>query len=127
MDFEEALRNELSAITALTNKVFPVNVTEGIKAPYVVYVSSDGIQEKTLTGFAPYKDINLTLYIVASSYADMKVYSNAVIAQLQSFLGRYIGGASGVYVRDVDYTKVDEQYFQDLFLYQCTIDSTITI
>lgn len=122
-----ALKSELSSITGLTNKVFPLNVTEGIKAPYIVYESSDGIQEKTLTGFAPYKDINLTIYIVAASYSDMKEYSIAVITQLQSFLGRYIGDSTDVYIRDVDYSKVDEEYFQDLLLYQCTIDSTITI
>jgi hypothetical protein len=127
MDFEQALKIELGSITGLTNKVFPLNVTEGVKAPFIVYESSDGIQEKTLTGFAPYKDINLALYIVANSYSDMKAYSNAVIAKLQSFLGRFIGGSSDVYIRDVDYNKVDEEYFQDLFLYQTTIEATITI
>lgn len=127
MDFEEAIKNEFSSITGLINKVFPLNVTEGIKAPYVVYESSDGIQEKTLSGFAPYKDIDLTLYIVANSYSDMKAYSNSVLTQLQSFIGRYIGGSTDVFIRDVAYAKVDEMYFQDLFLYQCTIDSTITI
>lgn len=127
MDFEQALTAELVSITGLANKVFPLNATEGIQAPFVVYESSDGIQEKTLTGFAPYTSINITLYIVATSYSDMKEYSRSVIDQLESFIGRYIGGTNEVFIRDVDYTKAGEQYFPDVFLYQTAIDATITI
>jgi hypothetical protein len=127
LDFEVALRNELSVIEGLTGKVYPLNAIEGTKAPFIVYESSDGIQEKTLTGFSPYKDIDINLYIVANSYADMKAYSKSVISILQSFIGRNIGGSSDVYIRDVEYSKVDETYINDLFLYQTIIDATVTI
>jgi hypothetical protein len=57
----------------------------------------------------------------------MKAYSKSVISILQSFIGRNIGGSSDVYIRDVEYSKVDETYINDLFLYQTIIDATVTI
>jgi hypothetical protein len=46
MNFEEALRNELNSIPQIANKIFPLAATEGVKTPYLVYISSEGVQEK---------------------------------------------------------------------------------
>lgn len=126
MDFETALTNELNAVAGI-GKVFPLNVIEGIKAPFCVYESSDGIQEKTLSGYVVSNEINGTIYVIQSSYASLKTVSKAVITKLQSFQSRVIGGTGGVMVLDVEYQKVREMYDSQMLLYQCEIDFTVRI
>jgi len=48
MDFEQALVHELSSITALNGKVFPLSAKEGTNPPFVLYVSSEGKKIQTL-------------------------------------------------------------------------------
>lgn len=127
MHFEEALKNELNNVSGLSGKVFPLNVIEGIKAPFLVYQSSDGIMEKTLSGFVVSTEIIGNMYIVHTSYTSMKDMSNAVISALQGFQGRVIGGTGGVRVYDVTYERVHESYDPQLFYYQCELEFKVRI
>lgn len=124
MDFETALYNELNPISGI-GKVFPLKVIDGIKPPFTVYESSDGVQEKTLTGYVVSTEIEGAIYVVTTSYASMKSISRAVISKLQSFQGRTIGGVGGVYVYDVTYSKPKELYDDHTQFYQAMIDFTV--
>jgi hypothetical protein len=126
MDFETALYNELSPIAGI-GKVFPLRVIEGTKPPFAVYESSDGLQEKTLTGFVLSTEIDGTIYFVSPSYANLKTVSRAIISQLQSFQSRVIGGSGGVFVYDVSYHKPKELYDDTTQWYQAMIDFTVKI
>lgn len=126
MDFEQCLYNELNTIPNI-GKVFPLNVIEGNKPPFTVYESSNGVQEKTLTGFVASTEIEGTLYIVQTSYSSVKSVSRDVINKLQSFQSRRIGGTDGVFVYDVTYQKPKELYDNQNLLYQVTIDFTVKI
>ena len=127
MNFEEALRNELSGIPQLTNKIFPLAATEGVKTPYLVYVSSEGVQEKYLSGYAGNKEVDCELHILNDSYAGLKDITRQVIDKVISFQDRVIGGDNGVWIQDVTYERVTEQYIDQLFQYLCIISIKVRI
>jgi hypothetical protein len=130
MNFEEALRVELGTLTGLSNKVFPLNATEGTKAPYVVYVSSEGLQVKTLQGYLGSKEVDCEINILHDSYANMKDLGKEVLAKIISFQGRHIGGLlskDGPFIQNVTYTKPMEIYEKEVALYRSVIDITVKI
>jgi hypothetical protein len=127
--FEEGLKTELTSISGLTNKVFPLSANEGVTTPYVVYISSEGEYEKALGGgyLVGTKEVNCELHILHGSYASLKDLTRQVITKLISFQGRVIGGVGGVKVYDVKYDVIHEQYIDELFQYLCVISVTVKI
>lgn len=127
MDFEQCLYIELSSVDNI-GKVFPLNVIEGTKAPFCVYESSDGIEDKTLSGYIASKEIDGSIYVIQPSYTSMKSVSRAVIDVLKSFQNRKIGDSvNGVLVLDMKYENIKEIYDPQTLLYQNTIGFTIRI
>lgn len=126
MDFEQALFTELTSVPGI-GKVFPLIVPEGFKAPFTVYESSDGVEDKTLDGYVVTKEIHGSIYVVQSSYSAVKSVSRAVIGLLKTFQSRIIGGDGGLLVYDVTYETIGEIYDSELLLYQTTIGFTIRI
>ena len=125
MDFEEALHAELTYIAGLEEKVFPLNAAEGENAPYVVYASSEGIQEKSLDGFSTTKEITCDIHVIHTSYSEMKSLLQQVINRVTTFPGRIIGG--GVLVKDLEYSNVDENRNDDTQEYIGSFDITVRI
>jgi hypothetical protein len=121
MTFEEALRAELDTITELTGKVFPLNATEGVKAPYVIYLSSEGIQDKTLQGYISSKEVDCEINILHDSYASVKSLTRSVLSKFLSFQGRIIGD-NGPLIQNVTYEKPVELYESEVFLYRSVLD-----
>jgi hypothetical protein len=127
MNFEEALVSELVGITDLINKIFPLNATEGIKPPYIVYVSSEGEQERTLDGYVISKEVNCELHILNDSYFGLKDITKQVISLIDTFQRRTIGGDGGVYVQSCTYEKVHEQYVPELLQCLCILEMKVRI
>jgi hypothetical protein len=130
MNFEEALRAELGTLTELSNKVFPLNADEGTKAPYVVYISSEGVQVKTLQGYMGNKEVDCEINILHDSYANMKALTKEVLAKIISFQGRSIGdlfSKDGPFIQNVTYSKPVEIYEKEVSLYRSVIDITVKI
>lgn len=98
--FEIALENELSSVAGLNNLVFPINATEGQVAPYLVYVSSDGLPEKALEGYLGLIEVDFELNVFHNSYANLKTLIPLVNAKVISFQSRAIG-ANGPYIQNV--------------------------
>ena len=91
MDFEQALVHELSTITALDGKVFPLSAKEGTSPPFILYVSSEGKKIQTLAGYNDIKEVNATIHIVTQTYDELKSLVKQVVDKLASFFGRAIG------------------------------------
>jgi hypothetical protein len=127
MNFEEALRNELSSIPQIANKIFPLAATEGVKTPYLVYISSEGVQEKYLDGYAGSKEVECELHILNDSYAGLKDITRQVIAKVVKFQQSIIGGDGGVWVQDLTYERASEQYIDQLFQYLCVVSLKVRI
>jgi hypothetical protein len=126
MDFEEALRAELSSIIEINNKVFPLNAPEGTLAPYIVYVSSEGLQEKTLDGYLDSKEIECEINILHSGYGSMKALTKEVLSKILSFQGRVIG-LEGPYIHDLTYEKPAEIYENEVSLYRSVLEIKVCI
>lgn len=121
MYFEEALRAELDTIEELTNKVFPLTAPEGTEAPYIIYVSSEGIQDKSLQGYLSSKEVPCEINILVDDYLSLKELTTTVLAKILSFQGHKIGD---FFIQDVSYEKPVEIYEQEVDLYRSVIDFT---
>ena len=121
MDFEQALRYELSSVGAVTNKVYPLNAPEQAIEPFIIYTSSEGQREQNLTGWATMREVDCEIQVVAVTYGDVKSITKDVINKLLSMLNRSIG-VDGVFIRDLEYDKSTELFDQDLQQYRSVID-----
>lgn len=121
MYFEEALKNELESIPILNNKVFALTAIEGSKTPYLVYMSSEGIQEKDLNGYSIMTEVDVDLHILADEYPQLKDITRQVITKVKSFQSQVIGGTDGVYIYDFTYEKPTEQFIPELYQYLSVI------
>ena len=126
MTFEEALREELSSISGITNKIYPLTAKKGTKAPYLIYVSSEGIQDKVFQGYLDSKEIACEVNIVHSTYENMKSLSKLVIEKIVSFQGRTIG-TNGPTIKNVTYQKPVELFEREIQCYRCVIEIKVRI
>lgn len=125
MNFEEALRDELSSITSLSNKVFPLNAPEGTKAPYVIYVSNDGVLDKSFEGYLKTRVVDCEINILHKSYGGLKSLAKDVLDKVKSFQSRNIGGIltkDGPFIQNITYSKPVEIYESEVKLYRSVID-----
>ena len=127
VNFEEALTAELSALPGLARKVFPLNAKEGTLAPYIIYVSSEGQQDKTLQGYIESKEVECEINIFHPSYAGLKKLTKEVLSLLITFNGRFIGSSEGPFVENVTYDKPVELHENQVSLYRCLIDLKVRI
>ncbi|WP_066316960.1 DUF3168 domain-containing protein [Bacillus sp. FJAT-29814] len=121
MNFEEALRAEFETIPGLSNKIFPLAAPEGEKAPFLIYVSSDGIPDKSLQGYLSTREVVCEIYILHDSYASMKALTKAVVAKIISFQGRVIG-ENGPFIQNATYDDPVKRYEKEISLYRSAFD-----
>lgn len=101
MGFEESLKEEIHSISGLVNNVFPLKAPENHPTPYMVYLSSEGVHDKTLNGFLSSKSVEVELRLVCDTYEQLKAISSEVVQRLQSFEGRTIGVTNPTKVHEV--------------------------
>jgi hypothetical protein len=127
MTFEESLYNELATITDLNGEIYPLNADTDTKPPYLVYVSSEGEQERTLDGYVISKEITCELHILHDEYSSLKGLTRQVISLIDTFQRRIIGGSGGVYVQGATYENVHEQFVPELIQYLCILEIKVRI
>jgi hypothetical protein len=135
MNFEEALKGELISVSldlkevtdkGVIEKVFPLNAPEGTKPPFIVYVSSEGLQDMTLDGYSENKEIECEINILHSGYGNMKALTKEVLAKILSFQGRAIG-LDGPFIHDLTYEKPVEIYENEVALFRSVLTITVCI
>ena len=125
MDFEKALRAELIGISALSNKVYPVNAPEGTSAPYATYESGDLAEIKTHEGFGATGTLECTVDVFGKTYGEMKAVSRATKAKIKTFLGRVIG-TDGPFIQNLTFEDLlPEMYEPNVDLYRKSITFTV--
>jgi hypothetical protein len=124
MNFEEALVSELSALTELQNKVFPISASEGTKPPFIIYVSSEGIQDKTLDGYLTSKELDCEIHVIHRNYSNMKSLTKEVLSKLQTFYGRAIG-IDGPFIKSLSYEKPTEVHEKEVGFYRSSFDINV--
>lgn len=126
LNFEEALVYELQAIPELTGKVFPLTAREGIAPPFVIYVSSEGEQTRTLNGYVDDKEITCEIHVVGDNYSEMKHVTKEVLAKLQTFYGRQIG-IDGDFIKSFSYIDPIEEHDEDFGYERSSFDIKVRI
>ncbi|MED4206593.1 DUF3168 domain-containing protein [Neobacillus mesonae] len=126
MDFEEALAEELYTIECLRDKVFPLNAKEGTKAPYVIFLSSIGLQDKSFEGYLDSKVIPCEINILHKSYRELKPLTKQVLNKILSFQDRKIG-SEGPVIKNVTYEEPVELYEQQVNLFRSVFDIKVRI
>jgi len=115
MLFEDAMIEELNRIPEITGKVFPLEAPRlgsdqnPVRAPYVIFVSSEGRRTSSLDGFHASKVADLELNIVGATYPEMKSITRQVIDVVLGFQQRVIG-TDGPYIQEVIYEAPNELY-----------------
>lgn len=124
MDLEQGLIAELSAITGLTNKVFPIMAAQGTLAPYLTYSLGSNNRENTLMGYDGLVQSQYQLDLYHSTYANLKALKKLVIANLKTYNQRNIGG-TGPYIHQIDILNDFETYEDAVKLYKGVIEFNI--
>lgn len=126
MNFEEALVEELSSIEGLNDKVFPLNATEGTNPPFIIYVSSEGEQDQTLTGYTDTKALTCEIHLIAETYSELKSLIKLVIAKLQTFFARAIG-TNGPVIKSFAMDEPLEAHEEEVGYSRCSFDIRVRI
>lgn len=115
MDFEQALRSELSQIDILFTKIFPMAAPESTNTPFLIYSKSRVDLIKTLDGTSKTRDGNYEIDIVDDTYADLQIVFQDVKDKLVSLEGRQIG-VNGPMVQMITIDSITE-VFEDVQKY----------
>lgn len=127
MSLEQSLTEEIHSITELTNNVFPLNVPENYPAPYLTYLSSEGVNDKSLSGFLSSKSVEVELRLVCDKYSQLKAISSEVVQHLQSFSGRTIGVTAPVKIQDIFIEMPVEMWDSQISKYRCIIEFKVNL
>lgn len=124
MTFEAALRTELVAIDGLLNKVFPMTAPEGTAAPYIIYTSTLGNYDKTLTGWTRSKAVSVEINVIHNHPTLMRALAKEVQAKIMGFLGRVLAEAGPKIDDLVLESDAPELYEAQVGLYRKVISFT---
>ena len=105
MTFEEALFNELSAVTGV-ERVYPLVAQQDGKMPFVIY-RKNGIQyPKVFDGIIKKTDAAYTLSIVAERYATTQEIYNRLLDLFIGFFNREVGSL----ITNIDFEHTGDKY-----------------
>jgi len=119
-ELEEGLKTELTSVTGLSGKMFPVLASQGTKAPYLVYEQNDAERTKILSGFDGLIEGSYQLELYHSTYPELKALKKLVIAELKTIEQTSIG-ATGPYIQQIEITDQSEIFEVSTGLYVCSI------
>lgn len=112
MDFEQAIRSELSTISNLNTKIFPLFAPENTSPPFLIYQKTRLDLIKTMDGTTKLRDARYEVDIISKTYDQLQDLIADVKAKLISFEGRVIG-TSGPFVQSMTIENVVE-IFEDM-------------
>ena len=123
---ETALRHELiTAISELSNSIYPTNAPEDATRPYLVYTRITTRKTKTLEGYTDKQALSYLFSVMAVKYSDMVSLRKQVEELLLGMPGTQIGDKTKYYIEDLDINNIDEQYEHELKVNRGIIDFTI--
>jgi hypothetical protein len=122
MYIEEAIVTELSAITGLTSKVFPIEAQQGTATPYLTYRVNGGERARTLIGHDGLVTANYQLDAFHTTYSNVLALRRLILTELKTWERTNLG-SSGPYIQGCTITEEPvETYDDETSLFQSTID-----
>ena len=125
MTIEEGLVAELSAITGLSGKVFPITAQQDTSTPYLTYSKNDTERLRTLLSHDGYVEIQFQLDIFHTGYSSLLALKRLVIAEIKTWERTNVGGATGPHIQACTIDEEIETHDDETNLYQGTIDFKI--
>lgn len=120
MNFEKAMVAELSSITGLSGKCFPLIAPQGTSGPFIVYRKRNIEHMKTLDGFMGKYNASYEVVVIANAYDDLQDLVDLVTDKFKSFLWRAIG-AGGPLVENIGLTHNGDTYEAEAELYRADL------
>lgn len=121
MNFEQALRSELILVTNLSNKVFPLNVPEGVSAPFLIYSKANTDYVKSMDGTSTTRVGRYDLDIVTPTYTGLQDLIIAIKNKILTFEGRVIG-TLGPFVQSVIIDNIVELFEEKVMFYRANME-----
>jgi hypothetical protein len=121
MAIETAIVTELSAVTGLSGKVFPIVAQQNTVVPYVTYKLVDSERKRILTSPSGLVEAPYQIDVFHSSYSALKLLTDAIIAELKTWEQTNLG-ITGEYVQAIEISEGIETFDDETNLYQGTID-----
>lgn len=125
MTIEEALKTELSNVTSLSLKVYPLMANHGTTVPYLIYQAQGNERPETMAGHVGLIMRNFQLEIYHNSFSGLKTVSYDVVTKLKTFNFRNLA-STGPYCQHCSIIDEVETYDDETQYYQSTIDISIT-
>jgi len=124
MTFEEALREELAKVSGLNNKVFPLTAPEKTPTPYLIYVSSEGRNEKYLEGYGKNIIKEVEINIIESRYSTLKSLAKLVKTQIENLEQTNL--TTNIFIEEINFDNFSpDLYEREVHLYRKVIPITI--
>lgn len=124
MDLEQALTAELSAVSGLENKVYPITAAQGTTAPYLTYSLGANERNQDLLGHDGLVKSQYQLDLYHSTYAGLKALKKLVVQSIKTFCFRNLGG-SGPYIQQVKILTDYETYEEGAKLYRGIVEFSV--
>jgi hypothetical protein len=126
MYIQEAICSELSAVTGLTNKVFPIEAQQGLTTPYCIYKVIDGERMRTLSAHDGLIRSVYQLDLFHTSYTSLLSLRRLVMTELRTWEQTNLA-STGPYIQECSVIDEPVETFDDdTQLYQSTIEFTIS-
>jgi hypothetical protein len=124
MTIEEGLVIELSVITGLSGKVFPITAQQDTATPYLTYSKNDTERLRTLLSHDGYVEVQFQFDIFHTGYSSLLSLKRLVIAEIKTWERTNIG-VTGPYIQACTLDEEIETYDDETKLFQGTIDFKI--
>lgn len=125
MSIEKALKVELSAVSGLSGKVFPLIAPEGFAGYYCVYELNNTDRVMTVSSFDGLVESNFSIAVYHETYSQAKDLMDLVVAKVKTFLLRNIG-TNGPFCQSVQIENEVEFYDEGSQKFQTQIDILIS-
>jgi hypothetical protein len=125
MTIEDVLIEQIGlAIPELSGRVYPAFALDpNTPAPYVAYVSSEGLVVRTLSGPTSSRQLDIELNVIVIGYAAMRGLSKAVTDVLESLSGTTSGT---ILIEEITYERQSDEIFEeDGNVFRSVISGTI--
>lgn len=124
MDLEQGLTVELSSISGLAQKVFPISAEQGTKAPYLTYTLGTANRTMILTGYDGLVETQFQLDLYHQTYSGLMSLKKLIIQAIKTLAQRNLGD-SGPFIQQAELINEFETYEDAVKLYKAVLEVEI--
>lgn len=116
--FEQALVIQLSTISGLSGKVFPIQAEQGTLTPYLTYSLGSVDREKELNGYNNLNAFSYQFDLISNTYSALKTLMKSLTDKLKTLEGQTVGR----YIQEIEIQTELINYIPESNLYDGIIE-----